>query len=59
MSQDDLGELGHPSVYNGRWPLPVFSQLRNLTDERGVWEHARYSMPRQEDGYCTDDNART
>jgi hypothetical protein len=29
-----------------------------MTDDRGLWEHARYTTPRTEHGYCTDDNAR-
>ncbi|MGH8915264.1 MAG: glycosyltransferase [Acidimicrobiia bacterium] len=29
-----------------------------MTDLVGVWEHARYTTPRAEHGYCTDDNAR-
>jgi len=29
-----------------------------MTDHRGLWEHARYTTPRVEHGYCTDDNAR-
>lgn len=29
-----------------------------LTDDRGIIEHAEYSHPRFESGYCTDDNAR-
>ncbi|MDR9449937.1 MAG: glycosyltransferase [Acidimicrobiia bacterium] len=29
-----------------------------MTDHRGLWEHARFTAPRLEDGYCTDDNAR-
>jgi hypothetical protein len=29
-----------------------------MTDDRGVWEHARYTTPRTAYGYCTDDNAR-
>ena len=29
-----------------------------MTDHRGLWEHARYTTPRTEHGYCTDDNAR-
>jgi hypothetical protein len=36
----------------------VFDHLRRLTDDDGLWEHARYSTPRLEHGYCTDDNAR-
>lgn len=32
--------------------------LMRLTDDRGIIEHALYSHPRFETGYCTDDNAR-
>jgi glycosyltransferase involved in cell wall biosynthesis len=32
--------------------------LRLLTDETGVLQHAAYDVPRYEDGYCLDDNAR-
>lgn len=58
MSRDDLFELGHPSVHKEGWPTPNPTHLRRLTDHRGLWEHARYSNPRREHGYCTEDNAR-
>ncbi len=29
-----------------------------MTDHRGLWEHALYTTPRTDHGYCTDDNAR-
>ncbi|HLP00286.1 MAG TPA: glycosyltransferase family 4 protein [Fimbriimonas sp.] len=32
--------------------------LRALTDETGLLQHARYSIPRYSEGYCIDDNAR-
>lgn len=32
--------------------------LDEMSTERGIFEHARGSVPRQEHGYCTDDNAR-
>ncbi|HZR84567.1 MAG TPA: glycosyltransferase family 4 protein [Candidatus Binatia bacterium] len=32
--------------------------LRLLTDETGVLQHAAFDVPRYEDGYCLDDNAR-
>jgi hypothetical protein len=32
--------------------------LRVMTDETGVLQHANFSIPRYEDGYCLDDNAR-
>jgi hypothetical protein len=39
-------------------PAPRFQHLRRMTDHVGLWEHARYTTPRPEHGYCTDDNAR-
>src|SRR3970040_178495 len=32
--------------------------LRLLTDDTGLLQHAVYSVPRYDDGYCLDDNAR-
>jgi glycosyltransferase involved in cell wall biosynthesis len=32
--------------------------LRLLTDDTGIVQHARFSIPRYDDGYCIDDNAR-
>jgi hypothetical protein len=29
-----------------------------MTDQLGLWEHALYTTPRTEHGFCTDDNAR-
>jgi hypothetical protein len=37
---------------------PVFDHLERLTDERGLFEHALYGVPRREHGYCVDDVAR-
>lgn len=39
-------------------PRPRFEHLRRMTDHIGLWEHAKYTTPRREHGYCTDDNAR-
>jgi hypothetical protein len=39
-------------------PAPRFQHLQRMTDHVGLWEHARYTTPRPEHGYCTDDNAR-
>lgn len=64
MSPDKRGAAtGHPSyslpaVNRTAIPLPEFGHLRKLTDEMGVWEHARILAPRTEHGFCTDDNAR-
>lgn len=32
--------------------------LRNMTDHTGMLQHAAFSVPRYDDGYCLDDNAR-
>ncbi len=37
---------------------PVFDHLERLSDGRGLFEHARYAVPRREHGYCVDDIAR-
>ena len=37
---------------------PVFDHLERLTDDRGLFEHARHTVPRREHGYCVDDVAR-
>jgi hypothetical protein len=39
-------------------PAPPFAHLRRLTDEGGLYEHARGVTPRPEHGYCLDDVAR-
>jgi hypothetical protein len=42
----------------GAGPEPVFGHLGRLTDDRGLFEHARHAVPRPEHGYCLDDAAR-
>jgi hypothetical protein len=37
---------------------PAFHHLERLTDDRGLFEHALYTAPRREHGYCVDDAAR-
>lgn len=39
-------------------PSPRYDHLSRMTGPFGLWEHARYTTPRIEHGYCTDDNAR-
>ncbi|HEY6634653.1 MAG TPA: glycosyltransferase, partial [Acidimicrobiia bacterium] len=57
VPQDDTIE-GHPSTSGFSLPRPNFAHLRSLTDQRGLWEHARYDSPRPDHGFCNDDNAR-
>ncbi|WP_020523825.1 hypothetical protein [Catelliglobosispora koreensis] len=39
-------------------PRPDFAHLRRLTDDTGLFEHARHATARRAHGYCTDDVAR-
>jgi glycosyltransferase involved in cell wall biosynthesis len=40
--------------------LPEISleHLRIMTDDTGMFQHAAFNVPRRDDGYCLDDNAR-
>ena len=56
-----LGEpvdSGHLSRGTTRTPYPRFDHLRRMTGRYGIWEHAEYSTPRTDHGFCTEDNAR-
>ena len=39
-------------------PEPPFEHLLRLSDDTGLFEHARGAVPRRECGYCVDDVAR-
>ncbi len=39
-------------------PTPDFAHLFRLSDDTGLFEHARHAIVRREHGYCTDDVAR-
>jgi len=39
-------------------PEPSLAHLKKLTDDTGVFQHAKFTVPNREYGYCTDDNAR-
>lgn len=39
-------------------PVPSFAHLARLSDDTGLFEHARHAIVRREHGYCTDDVAR-
>src|SRR4051794_20984737 len=35
-----------------------FSQIKNLTDDTGMIQHALFHIPNRKEGYCIDDNSR-
>jgi hypothetical protein len=39
-------------------PPPDFGHLLDMTDQHGTFEHALFTQPRPEHGYCSDDMAR-
>lgn len=41
-----------------RLPPWRFDHLLRMTDSAGIFQHATFSVPQFEHGYCTDDNAR-
>jgi len=45
-------------THNKSLPEPSLEHLQRLTDDTGLFQHARYTIPFREEGYCTDDNAR-
>ena len=52
-----------PTNHNGNGgerslPRMRLDHLERMSDSTGVFQHAIFTIPRFEDGYCTDDNAR-
>lgn len=47
------GDVNIPAL-----PELNFTHLKNFTDCTGIFQHATYSIPNRNEGYCTDDNAR-
>ena len=39
-------------------PQPIITHLVRLTDDTGIFQHAKFIIPERSEGYCTDDNAR-
>jgi glycosyltransferase involved in cell wall biosynthesis len=40
------------------WPEIDLRHIHTLTDDTGILQHAVFNIPRYDDGYCLDDNAR-
>ncbi len=59
-------ERPRPSLFQKSYARPAYfdlpeinlGHLQALTDETGIFQHATYTLPNREHGYCTDDNAR-
>ena len=44
--------------YPGEFPPLKLTHLLNMTDKTGMIQHATFIVPKYDDGYCIDDNAR-
>lgn len=57
-SPKPIFSLKTPSPEIEGLPDVDFSHLYALTDDAGLLQHATYTVPDRDHGYCTDDNAR-
>ncbi|MFV2045298.1 MAG: glycosyltransferase, partial [Anaerolineales bacterium] len=55
VPERQLGTLGHRQQ---RLPEIKLDYLRRMTDDTGMLQHAKYTVPDRMHGYCVDDNAR-
>ncbi|MGB5830454.1 MAG: glycosyltransferase family 4 protein [Thiohalocapsa sp.] len=55
LSERRLEPLGHRQQ---RLPEIKLEHLRRMTDDTGMLQHAKYTVPDRTHGYCVDDNAR-
>jgi glycosyltransferase involved in cell wall biosynthesis len=46
------------TISNIEAPEPSLDHLKRLTDDTGLYQHAKFTVPNRRFGYCTDDNAR-
>jgi glycosyltransferase involved in cell wall biosynthesis len=54
----DLATLGTLSQREQRLPQINLKHLRSMTDDTGILQHAKFTVPNRDHGYCVDDNAR-
>jgi hypothetical protein len=43
---------------NAELPEPSLDHLERMSDDTGLFQHARFILPDRKEGYCADDNAR-
>ncbi len=46
------------TISNIEVPEPSLEHIKKLTDDTGLYQHAKFTIPNRDHGYCTDDNAR-
>jgi len=58
VATDGLPALDTLNQHDQRLPQVNLAHLRRMTDDTGVLQHAKYTVPNRAHGYCVDDNAR-
>jgi len=59
METAEILVASEPGVLRGAdMPKLNFSQIKNLTDDTGMIQHAMFHIPNRKEGYCIDDNSR-
>jgi len=54
----DLPALDTLNQHEQRLPQVNLNHLRLMTDDTGIIQHAKFTVPNRAHGYCVDDNAR-
>ncbi len=54
----DIPALNTLSAQEQRLPQIKLNHLRLMTDDTGIIQHAKFTVPNRAHGYCVDDNAR-
>lgn len=54
----EVASLSTLSEQKQRLPHINLDHLRNMTDNTGMLQHAKFTVPNRAHGYCVDDNAR-
>ena len=47
-----------PILLTSQFPVPKLDHILTLTDDFAMLQHASYTIPNYNEGYCVDDNAR-
>jgi glycosyltransferase involved in cell wall biosynthesis len=60
LARARLQPKSRPRVHRASPELPLvdLAHVRRMTDDTGILQHARFTIPHRESGYCLDDNAR-
>ena len=60
VEENDIPSYAEHSMHIDITVLPKFNfrHLHEMTNETGIFQHAKYNIPNLKEGYCIDDNSR-